>query len=163
MTDFSTDLKHHEQMNKNKDIEDAIRLYKQQKLWKQMTTKELADYLIPCIALNQYNLFRDTNTNVAYAFVNWAFLNDETEERFKTTGLLEKFDWNNGKNIWHIDTINTGDGKINDIYKWVCINFLKTFKEEEMINWIRVNKDGTKIKRINKMKIKDGVKKFSNE
>ena len=40
-------------MNKNEDIKDAIRLYKEQEIWKHMTTKELAEYLIPCIALNQ--------------------------------------------------------------------------------------------------------------
>ena len=111
-------------MNKSTDIKDTIRLYKEQDIFKKLSTDNIVQHILPSIALNQYNLFRDTNTNVAYAFVNWAFLNDETEERFKTTGLLEKFDWNNGKNIWHIDTINTGDGMINDIYKWVCINFL---------------------------------------
>ncbi len=150
-------------MNKNEDIKDAIRLYKEQEIWKHMTTKELAEYLIPCIALNQYHIFRYETTGVAYAITNWAFLNDEAQERFKKNGILERFDWDSGKNVWHIDTINNHKGWINDIYKWTAFNFLKTLPEDTDVNWIRLTKSGNAIKRINKMKIKDGVRKFSNE
>ena len=150
-------------MNKNEDIKDAIRLYKEQEIWKHMTTKELAEYLIPCIALNQYHIFRYETTGVAYAITNWAFLSDEAQERFKKNGILERFDWDSGKNVWHIDTINNHKGWINDIYKWTAFNFLKTLPEDTDVNWIRLTKSGNAIKRINKMKIKDGVRKFSNE
>ena len=150
-------------MNKNEDIKDAIRLYKEQEIWKHMTTKELAEYLIPCIALNQYHIFRYETTGVAYAITNWAFLNDEAQERFKKNGILERFDWDSGKNVWHIDTINNHKGWINDIYKWTAFNFLKTLPQDTDVNWIRLTKSGNAIKRINKMKIKDGVRKFSNE
>ena len=150
-------------MNKNEDIKDAIRLYKEQEIWKHMTTKELAEYLIPCVALNQYHIFRYETTGVAYAITNWAFLSDEAVEKFKKTGMIEKFDWDSGKNVWHIDTINNHKGKINDIYKWTAFNFLKTLPEDTEVNWIRLTKSGNAIKRINKMKIKDGVRKFSNE
>ena len=147
-------------MNKREDLEEAIRLYKDQPIWKHMTTKELADYLIPSIALDQYHLFRYDTTGVAYAFTNWAFMSDEAEKRFKETGVIEKFDWDSGKNVWHIDTINNHNGKINEIYKWTAENFLKILPEETDVNWIRLTKSGDKIKRVNKMKIKDGVRKF---
>jgi hemolysin-activating ACP:hemolysin acyltransferase len=147
-------------MNKREDLEEAIRLYKDQYIWKHMTTKELADYIIPSIALDQYHLFKYDTTDVAYAFTNWAFLSKEAEERFKKTGVVEKFDWDSGNNVWHIDTINTHKGKINDIYKWTINNFLKIFPEDTEINWIRLTKSGNAIKRINKMRIKDGVRKF---
>jgi hemolysin-activating ACP:hemolysin acyltransferase len=150
-------------MHKHEDIKDAIRLYKEQEIWKHMTTKELADYLIPCVALNQYHIFKYETTGVAYAITNWAFLNDEVQEKFKKTGRLDRFDWDSGKNLWHIDTINNHNGKINDIYKWTVINFLKTLPEDTDINWIRLTKSGNAIKRINKMTIKQGVRKFSNE
>ena len=150
-------------MNKNEDIKDAIRLYKEQEIWKHMTTKELAEYLIPCIALNQYHIFRYETTGVAYAITNWAFLNDEAQERFKKNGILERFDWDSGKNVWHIDTINNHKGWINDIYKWTAFNFLKILPEDTEVNWIRLSKSGDAIKRINKMTIKQGVRKFSNE
>ena len=146
--------------NKAKDLQEVIRLYQDQYIWQHMTQRELADYLVPCIALNQYHIFRYDNTGVAYAFTNWAFMNEEAEKRFKETGVIEKFDWDSGKNVWHIDTINNHNGKINEIYKWTAENFLKILPEETEVNWIRLTKSGDKIKRVNKMKIKDGVRKF---
>ena len=147
-------------MNKREDLEEAIKLYKDQQIWKHMTTKELADYIIPSIVLDQYHLFKYDTTGVAYAFTNWAFLSKEAEERFKKTGIVERFDWDSGNNVWHIDTINTHKGKINDIYKWTAYNFLKILPEDTEVNWIRLTKSGDGIKRINKMRIKDGVRKF---
>ena len=146
--------------NKAKDLQEVIRLYQDQYIWQHMTQRELADYLVPCIALNQYHIFRYDTTGVAYAFTNWAFMSDESEKRFKETGVIEKFDWDSGKNVWHIDTINNHNGKINEIYKWTVENFLKILPEETEVNWIRLTKSGDKIKRVNKMKIKDGVRKF---
>jgi len=150
-------------MDKNKDIQEAIRLYKEQEIWKHMTNKELAEYLITCIALNQYHIFRYETTGVAYAITNWAFLSDEVQEKFKRTGKLDRFDWDSGKNVWHIDTINNHNVMINDIYKWTAFNFLKILPEDTEVNWIRLSKSGDAIKRINKMTIKQGVRKFSNE
>ena len=147
-------------MNKREDLEEAIKLYKDQPIWKHMTTKELADYLIPSIALAQYHLFKYDTTGVAYAFTNWAFLSDEAEKRFKSTGIVERFDWDSGNNVWHIDTINTHNGKIKEIYKWTAENFLKILPEDTKVNWIRLTKSGDGIKRINKMTIKEGVRKF---
>ena len=147
-------------MNKREDLEEAIRLYKDQHIWKHMTTKELAYYIIPSIALNQYHLFKYDTTGVAYAFTNWAFLSNEAEKRFKSTGIVERFDWDSGNNLWHIDTINTHNGKIKEIYKWTAENFLKILPEDTKVNWIRLTKSGDGIKRINKMTIKEGVRKF---
>ncbi|OUW59036.1 MAG: hypothetical protein CBD57_01340 [Candidatus Pelagibacter sp. TMED197] len=147
-------------MNKREDLEEAIRLYKDQYIWQHMTNKELADYIIPSIALDQYHLFKYETTGVAYAFTNWAFLSDEAEKRFKKTGIVERFDWDSGKNVWHIDTINTHKGKIKDIYKWTAYNFLKILPEDTKVNWIRLTKSGDAIKRLNKMTIKQGVRKF---
>ena len=146
--------------NKAKDLQEVIRLYQDQYIWQHMTQRELADYLVPCIALNQYHIFRYDTTGVAYAFTNWAFMSDDAQKRFKETGVIEKFDWDSGKNVWHIDTINNHNGRINEIYKWTAENFLKILPEETEVNWIRLTKSGDKIKRVNKMKIKDGVRKF---
>ena len=41
-------------MSKNEDIIDAIRLYKEQTIWKNKSNKELAMHIIPSVALNQY-------------------------------------------------------------------------------------------------------------
>ena len=116
--------------NKAKDLQEVIRLYQDQYIWQHMTQRELADYLVPCIALNQYHIFRYDTTGVAYAFTNWAFMSDESEKRFKETGVIEKFDWDSGKNVWHIDTINNHNGRINEIYKWTAEKLLKESKIE---------------------------------
>jgi|TARA_R110002126_G_C10138545_1_gene470365 hemolysin-activating ACP:hemolysin acyltransferase len=147
-------------MSRDTDIKDIIKLHREQKLWRNNTEKEMLFNLIPSIALNQYHVFRYKNTGVAYAFTNWALLSDEVENKFKQTGILKKFEWDSGNNLWHINTINTHHGKIKTIYKWTILNFLKSFPETKIINWLRLNETNYTIKRINKMTIKNGMRKF---
>ena len=147
-------------MNKNQDILDAIKLYKEYDVYKNLSKNDIAQHLIPSISLNQYKVFRYDNTRVAYGFTNWAFLNKEVENKFKQTGELNKFDWDSGKNCWHIDTISTAFNKLKDIYKWTINNLSTHLKDEQYINWIRLNKQGTQVKRINKMTLKEGKRKF---
>ncbi len=147
-------------MNKNKDILDVIKLYKEYDVYKKLSKNDIAQHLIPSISLNQYKVFRYENTGVAYGFTNWAFLNKEVENKFKQTGELNKFDWDSGKNCWHIDTISTAFNKLKDIYKWTINNLSNHLEDEQYINWIRLNKQGTKVKRINKMTLKEGKRKF---
>ena len=147
-------------MNKNKDMMDAIKLYKEYDVYKNLLKNDIAQHLIPSISLNQYKVFRYDNTGVAYGFTNWAFLNREVENNFKQTGELNKFDWDSGKNCWHIDTISTAYNKLKDIYKWTINNLSNHLKDEQYINWIRLNNTGDKVKRINKMTLKEGKRKF---
>ena len=147
-------------MNKNQDILDTIKLYKEYNVYKNLSKNDIAQHLIPSISLNQYKVFRYDNTGVAYGFTNWAFLDKEVENKFKQTGTLNKFDWDSGTNCWHIDTISTAYNKLKDIYKWTINNLSNHLKDEQYINWIRLNKQGTKVKRINKMTLKEGKRKF---
>ena len=147
-------------MNKNQDIMDAIKLYKEYDVYKNLSKNDIVQHLIPSISLNQYKVFRYDNTGVAYGFTNWAFLNKEVENNFKQTGELNKFDWDSGKNCWHIDTISTAYNKLKDIYKWTINNLSNYLEDEHYINWIRLNKEGDKVKRINKMTLKEGKRKF---
>ena len=147
-------------MNKNQDILDTIKLYKEYDVYKNLSKNDIAQHLIPSISLNQYKVFRYDNTGVAYGFTNWAFLNKEVENKFKQTGELNKFDWDSGKNCWHIDTISTAYNKLKDIYNWTANNFPKFLSENDYVNWIRLDKTGEKVKRVNKIKVKDGIRKF---
>ena len=147
-------------MNKNKDMMDTIKLYKEYDVYKNLSKNDIVQHLIPSISLNQYKVFRYDNTGVAYGFTNWAFLNKEVENNFKQTGELNKFDWDSGKNCWHIDTISTAYNKLKDIYKWTINNLSNHLKDEQYINWIRLNNTGDKVKRINKMTLKEGKRKF---
>ena len=69
-------------MNKNKDIIDTIKLYKECDVYKNVLKNDIAEHLIPSISLNQYKVFRYDNTGVAYGFTTWAFLNKEVENKF---------------------------------------------------------------------------------
>ena len=150
-------------MNKSQDITDTIRLYKSHNVYDNLSKDDVAQHILPSVALNQYKVFRYDNTGVAYAFTNWAFLNNETEKNYKQTGRLNKFDWDSGKNCWHIDTVNTAQNKLTEIYNWTINNLSNHLKDEQYINWIRLNKQGTKVKRINKMTLKEGKRKFLKE
>ncbi len=149
--------------NKQIDLNDTIHLYKSHNVYNHLSKDDVAQHIIPSVALNQYKVFRYDNTGVAYAFTNWAFLNNETEKNYKQTGRLNKFDWDSGKNCWHIDTVNTAQNKLTEIYNWTINNLSNHLKDEQYINWIRLNKQGTKVKRINKMTLKEGKRKFLKE
>ena len=110
-------------MNKSQDIQDTIRLYKSHNVYDNLSKDDVAQHIIPSVALNQYKVFRYDNTGVAYAFTNWAFLNNDVEKNYKQTGRLNKFDWDSGKNCWHIDTVNTAQNKLTEIYNWTASYF----------------------------------------
>jgi hemolysin-activating ACP:hemolysin acyltransferase len=148
-------------MVNNTDIIDIIRLYRCYPKYNYLSDKDIARAIIPSLSLNQYNIFRYDNTGIAYAFTNWAFLSPTVEKRFLTTGVLENLDWDSGINCWHIETVNTANNKLKEIYKWTINRLSNDIGEDKIINWIRTNKSGLKIKRINKMKIKTGKRKFN--
>jgi hemolysin-activating ACP:hemolysin acyltransferase len=150
-------------MVNNTDIIDVIRLYRNFPKYNYLSDKDIARAIIPSLALNQYNIFRYENTGVAYAFTNWAFLNTETEKRFKQTGILEMLDWNSGDICWHVETINTDNNKLKQIYKWTAERLNKDIGKNKTINWLRMNKSGRGIKRINKMTVSTALRKFTKE
>ena len=147
----------------NTDIIDVVRLYRNFPKYNYLSDKDIARAIIPSLALNQYNIFRYENTGVAYAFTNWAFLNTETEKRFKETGILEMLDWNSGDICWHVETINTDNNKLKQIYKWTAERLNKDIGKDKTINWLRMNKSGRGIKRINKMTVSTALRKFTKE
>ena len=144
----------------NTDIIDVVRLYRNFPKYNYLSDKDIAKAIIPSLALNQYNIFRYENTGVAYAFTNWAFLNTETEKRFKETGTLEMLDWNSGNICWHIETVNTDNNKLKQIYKWTAERLSKDIGEDKTVYWLRTTKSGKGIQRFNKMKISTGLRKF---
>ena len=144
----------------NTDIIDVVRLYRNFPKYNYLSDKDIARAIIPSLALNQYNIFRYKNTGVAYAFTNWAFLNTETEKRFKETGILEMLDWNSGDICWHIETINTDKNKLKEIYRWTAERLSKDLDKDKTVYWLRMNKSGRGIKRINKITVLKGINKF---
>ena len=148
-------------MVNNSDIIDVIRLYREFPRYNYLSDRDIAISIIPSLSLNQYNIFRYPSTNVAYAFTNWAFLSPDVEKRFLQTGILENLDWDSGDICWHIETVNTAQDKIKEIYKYTAKRLTKDIGEDKIINWIRTNKSGTAIKRINSMTVKTANRKFN--
>jgi hemolysin-activating ACP:hemolysin acyltransferase len=143
------------------DIIEVIRLYREFPKYNYLSDKDIARAIIPSLSLNQAKIFRYPTTGVAYAFTNWAYLNKQVEERFLKTGILENLDWDSGDICWHIETINTAQNKIKEIYKYTANRLAEDIGEDKYCHWIRMNKSGRGIKRVNKMKISTGVKKFN--
>lgn len=109
--------------------------------------KQINNYLEPSIKLNQYKKFYDNNELVG--FVNWAYIHDLVEKRFKQTGKIKSNEWNSGNNLWLIEIVS-----IKNTFKmmrWVYHYFRKQLKVDHSINWLRVDSDiyrvGQKFKR----------------
>ena len=145
------------------DLKNIISLYRSYNIYNQCSENELIQHILPSLYLNQYKVFKYTDTGVAYAFTNWAFLSDEVQNRYKITGVLNKLDWDSGKNCWHIDTVNIGKHKLIEIYNWTASYFAKILTNDEYFNWLRLDKTGQKVKRINKIKASNGKRKFLKE
>ena len=143
------------------DIIEVIRLYREFPKYNYLSDKDIAKAIIPSLSLNQAKIFRYPSTDVVYAFTNWAYLNKQVEDRFLKTGILENLDWDSGDICWHIETINTAQNKIKEIYKYTANRLAEDIGEENFINWIRINKSGKGIKRVNKMKVSVAKRKFN--
>ena len=125
-------------------MQDVINLFNKFDRYKG---KELTNYLKPSIKLNQYKKFYDNNELVG--FVNWAYIHDLVEKRFKQTGKIKPNEWNSGNNLWLIEIVS-----IKNTFKmmrWVYNYFRKQLKVDHSINWLRVDQDiyrvGQKFKR----------------
>ncbi|QGZ18223.1 putative RTX toxin acyltransferase family protein [Pelagibacter phage HTVC112P] len=109
--------------------------------------KELTNYLEPSIKLNQYKKFYDNNELVG--FVNWAYIHDLVEKRFKQTGKIKSNEWNSGSNLWLIEIVSVKN--TFKMMRWVYNYFRKQLKVDHSINWLRVDSDiyrvGQKFKR----------------
>jgi hemolysin-activating ACP:hemolysin acyltransferase len=143
------------------DIIDIIRLYREFPKYNYLSDRDIARAIIPSLSLNQFKIFRYPTTDVAYAFTNWAYLNKTAEERFLKTGVLENLDWDSGDICWHIETINTNNTKLKEIYKWTAEKLSKEIGNDSTIHWLRINKSGKGIKRLNKMKVSTAKRKFN--
>ena len=109
--------------------------------------KQINNYIEPSIKLNQYKKFYDNNELVG--FVNWAYIHDLVQKRFKQTGNIKTNEWNSGNNLWLIEIVS-----IKNTFKmmrWVYNYFRKELKVNHSINWLRVDSDiyrvGQKFKR----------------
>jgi len=125
-------------------MQDVINLFNKFDRYKG---KKLDNYLEPSIKLNQYKKFYDNNELVG--FVNWAYIHDLVEKRFKQTGKIKTNEWNSGNNLWLIEIVSVKN--TFKMMRWVYHYFRKQLKVDHSINWLRVDSDiyrvGQKFKR----------------
>ena len=89
------------------DLKNIISLYRNYNIYNQCSENDLIQHILPSLYLNQYKVFRYNDTGVVYAFTNWAFLNDEAQNRYKITGILNKFESVFTASVGSIKPINT--------------------------------------------------------
>ena len=128
-------------------MQDVINLFKKFDRFKNKPDNQLQYYLQPSIKLNQFKKFYDNNELVG--FVNWAYIHDLVEKRFKHTGKIKTSEWKSGNNTWVIEIVSTKN--TFNMMRWVYHYFKKKLKVNQSINWLRVNSDiyrvGQKFKR----------------
>ena len=128
-------------------MQEVINLFKKFDRYKDKPDSQLQYYLEPSIKLNQCKKFYANNELVG--FVNWAYIHDLVEKRFKQTGKIKSSEWNSGNNLWLIEIVSVKN--TFKMMRWVYNYFRKQLKVNHSINWLRVDSDiyrvGQKFKR----------------
>ena len=122
------------------DVEASINLFLQADNYKEMFNGDIpsvVDYILPAIKLNQYRVFRRGDN--PYAYTSWAYMNSDTSDKFKRTGIVEQESWwNNGEEVWHIDTIVKKGSDVLPIHRWTSQNIAELKGDKTKINWVRI-------------------------
>ena len=96
------------------DLYRVIHLYRQFPRYDKMKYEDLVNAITPSINLDQYQIHRFNGKDIG--FTNWAFLSDNVEQRFMTTGKLKANEWKSGNNVWHIETV--AKSHLREIMNW---------------------------------------------
>ena len=128
-------------------FDEVINFYKQFNRYKTNTYEELYNHIIQSINYNQYKIFKDKGV---YGFTNWAFVNQQTEDKFLKTGIIDN--WNCGDIMLHIDFIATKN--VKQIMSWLKNNSAKLLGLNKKIHWVRLD-NHNKVRKIMKQTTKD--------
>ena len=122
------------------DVEASINLFLQADNYKEMFKGDIPsviDYILRAIKLNQYRVFRRGDN--PYAYTSWAYMNSDTSDKFKRTGVIEHDSWwNNGEEVWHIDTVVKKGSDVLPIHRWTSQNIAELKGDKTKINWVRI-------------------------
>lgn len=130
------------------DLYRVIHLYRQFPRYDKMKYQDLVNAITPSINLDQYQIHRVNGQDVG--FTNWAYLSDEVEKRFMTTGKLKSNEWNCGNNIWHIETV--AKSHLREIMNWTKEYFRNLLEVDQPLKWLRIADDSTIYRRSMKFK-----------
>ena len=132
--------------SKIKSIREIVKFYQSHARYQQNTREELYYHIEPSFAHNQYQIFRDQEI---YGFCNWAYVDQETENNFLHTGIID--DWNCGSIMLHIDFVATRN--IRKIMSWLKNNAVETLGLGQTIHWARLDNNNS-IRKIMKQNTK---------
>ncbi len=121
------------------DLYKIIHLYRQFPRYDKMKYQDLVNMILPSFNLEQYQLHKVNGEVIG--FTNWAFLSDEVEKRFTTTGRLKASEWKSGNNIWHIETV--AKSHLREIMKWTKEYFRNVLEVDQPLKWLRIADDST--------------------
>jgi len=130
------------------EIKTIISLYRRFDRYKRYSDKDLLFHILPSYQLKQYKLHKQGDEVIA--FTNWAFLNDDAQNRFISTTFLKPSDWKSGDNVWHIDTICVKN--IRKVMSWTKEHFRKILKVNQPLNWLRIDDNGVIYRKASKFK-----------
>jgi hemolysin-activating ACP:hemolysin acyltransferase len=130
------------------EIKTIISLYRRFDRYKRYSDKDLLFHILPSYQLKQYKLHKQGDEVIA--FTNWAFLNNDAQNRFISTGKITSKDWNSGDNVWHIDTICVKN--IKKVMSWTKEHFRKILKVDQSLNWLRIDDNGVIYRKASKFK-----------
>jgi cytolysin-activating lysine-acyltransferase len=130
------------------DLYRVIHLYRQFPRYDKMKYEDLVNAITPSINLDQYQIHRFNGKDIG--FTNWAFLSDNVEQRFMTTGKLKANEWKSGNNVWHIETV--AKSHLREIMNWTKEYFRNLLEVDQPLKWLRIADDSTIYRRSMKFK-----------
>ena len=126
-------------------FDEIIKLHYKHDKYKKFTYPELYYHILPSINHNQYKIFKD-DVGI-FGFVNWAFLNEDAERRYKKEAQIYKNEWNCGVNLWIHDIVSIR--KTKEVALWTIKYCLSKIKTNHCFSWIRVD-ESNQITRVAK-------------
>jgi len=103
----------------------VVWLYTQSPASRYFFIQDMESRVLPPVILDQCKLYlQSSGGSLPVAYVSWAYLNDEAEEKFIATQRIAPNDWKSGENTWLIDVLAPFGGEqailkelLNDVLK----------------------------------------------
>lgn len=126
------------QSNLKKIVKELISFYKKFERYRASNDDYLAISIIPSIKLDQYKIFKDENNEI-YGFINWAYLNNKEEKKYRILKKIEFDKWNSGENVWVHNFVSLKDQE--GMTNWLQKYFTEKFNIDKTIKWLRLNEN----------------------
>lgn len=84
----------------------VVWLYTQSPASRYYFIQDMESRVLPALVLEQCKLYlQTTGGSLPIAYVSWAYLSAEAEEKFLASQKIAPSDWKSGKNLWLVDVL----------------------------------------------------------